>query len=177
MNTNMNVDKFTDPEVVGPGTWFSIHLKAKHITNYEDIENFIKYMVLISETFPCKKCRKHIKEYIRTHPFEDLKQMENEDGEKTGMFKWAWMFHNTVNDRLGKPYVDWDTAWSMYDEEIEVCSKNCGESDHDIPVTFFSDTSNNYKNSTRDQDRKMKLAKGYFRATHVPNNLAVTYVN
>ena len=44
------------------------------------------------------------------------------------MFYWSWLFHNAVNSRIGKDYVDYNTAWDMYsDDEMSVCTSNCGK--------------------------------------------------
>jgi len=117
----------TDPKIIGPGVWFSIHIKAKYAVSDETKQEFIDYMYLLSVTFPCEKCQNHIKAYLETHPFDDLYNLKNQQGEEIGMFKWSWMFHNAVNTRIHKPYVDWNTAWEMYDIEAEICTKNCGE--------------------------------------------------
>ena len=146
-----SVNKLGDPTVVGPGTWYTIHLKAMNSIDNKSIREFIDFMHLLADNFPCPKCREHIKQYIKTHPFSDLIKLEK-NGRKIGMFKWSWMFHNAVNSRLRKPNMDWETAWDLYSGETEVCSKNCDSID-DIPST---------------DNKKLKLAQGYFNAINEP---------
>ena len=172
MNTEIN--KLSDPTIVGPGTWWVTHMKGKDATNDELIEDFIDHMYFLAENFSCKKCRKHIQQYMETHPFDDLKNLRNEEGERIGMFKWSWLFHNAVNTRIGKPYVEWETAVEMFYKEQEVCSKNCEDAgnDHDdIPELQTSEPSEPSEFSTDLSDRKSKLAQGYFMSIGIPNTL------
>jgi hypothetical protein len=90
---------------------------------------FIVRMKEISETFPCPVCRGHAKEYIRTHPMEEYLGVMVEIKSKKqnlGMFVWAWLFHNVVNKRLGKPLMSWGTVVELYlSPESLTCNKNC----------------------------------------------------
>lgn len=156
----------TDPKYIGPGAWYTIHLKAYEATDDKRIDEFIDYMYLLAQKFPCKKCRKHINAYIESHPFEDLVKLKNKEGRRIGMFKWSWLFHNAVNTRLNKPLVDWETAWDMYDVEIEVCSKNCDD------VSDPIDETKHIKELPIDSnDRRSKLVQGYFMNIGIPNTL------
>lgn len=177
LKMNSEINSLTDPKYIGPGVWYNIHLNAYESTDDKGIEDFIDYMYLLALKFPCKNCRKHINKYIEDHPFEDLQNMTNDEGRRIGMFKWAWLFHNAVNTRIHKPNVDWKTAWSMYDQEIEVCSKNCDE---------VEEVSGNKKEGNRAEpdhqhyiedlptdptDRKSKLVQSYFMKIGIPNTL------
>ena len=157
-------NNFTDPKVVGPGLWWYIHSKAKNATTEITIQEFIDLMIYLAEKFPCHTCRKHIKEYIETHPLSELAKLMNEQGERIGMFKWAWLFHNAVNTRINKPYVDWESAIGMfYNDDIEICSKNCHAADGpseeltvDNPAIdnpTIDDSVDNYENPTLVQSR------------------------
>ena len=121
-------NNFSNPAIIGPGVWYSIHLKAKHATTFEKKQEFVEYMEQLSREFPCMECRNHIKEYLDNNPFDIFFQMINKQQQDIGMFKWSWLFHNAVNTRLGKPYVDWETAWGMYDTEDSICNLDCGNS-------------------------------------------------
>ena len=115
----------TDPRILGPSAWTFIHIKAKMAT---DEQTFIDEMYFHYYNFPCLNCRKHIQEYMNTHPFEHFSGMTNSSGRQIGMFRWSWLFHNTVNQRLEKPYMDWDTACEMYEinEDTFTPCTNCG---------------------------------------------------
>ena len=110
-----NKKLITDPSVLGGPAWMFIHLKAKLAVDDISKRIFINEMYFHYNNFPCINCRKHIQEYMETHPFEPFYNMTNSFGKEIGMFKWSWIFHNTVNMRLWKPYLDWETACEMYD--------------------------------------------------------------
>lgn len=175
-----------DPKYVGPGVWFITHTKGKEATNASRIDEFMSFIYMLCEKFSCKNCRKHMTSYVNSHPMEDLKNLENKDGVKIGMFKWSWLFHNAVNTRLNKPYVDWETAWEMYDAE-SACSKNCDEAKddhtdhtgHDHTDTKTGTSDEVIEDLPRDPiDRKSKLVQGYFMSVGIPttlqkNNIAI----
>ena len=157
----------TDPKYIGPGVWYNIHLKSYEATDAKRIEEFIDEMYLLAQKFPCKKCRTHINAYIESHPFDDLRYLKNKEGRPIGMFKWGWLFHNAVNTRLNKPLVDWETAWEMYDLEIEVCSKNCDGVDSEevveTPKKIVEDLPRN------PEERRSKIVQGYFMKVGLAN--------
>jgi hypothetical protein len=168
---NLQINPLSDPKVIGPGTWYVTHLKAYEAINNKKIDEFIDHMYMLAEKFACKKCRKHINTYIEDHPFEDLINLTNEEGRKIGMFKWAWLFHNAVNTRIGKPYVDWETAWEMYsNDDFGVCSKNCDEvkdvEEHEMEHQHIVE-----ELPTDPMDRKSKLAQSYFMKIGIPTTL------
>ena len=94
-----------DPSVVGPDIWKEIHNLAIDVVDQKSEEIFTKYIEDISNNFPCGMCKKHINKYIKSHPFP---------GEYTKYFKWSWIFHNTVNVRIGKNYIPWNKVLSIY---------------------------------------------------------------
>lgn len=158
---------FTDPKKVGTGIWWYIHNTAREAIDDPSISKFIDLMMNLKVKFPCHTCRKHINEYIDTHPFEELRNLVDSDGVRIGMFKWSWLFHNAVNTRIGKPYVDWETAVGMfYNDGIEVCSKNCEEADSH----YQQPTEENHEQQEK-EDRKSKLAQAYFMSVGIPRVL------
>lgn len=160
----------TDPAIIGPGAWYIIHLKAKFAVTKSKKDDFIEFMDILSVEFPCKKCRNHIRKYIDSHPIKDFYNLKNNDGEEIGMFKWSWMFHNAVNTRLGKPYVDWDTAWNMYDsDDNHVCNQSCDEDETDEEVTKVSMV----QRSPHGKIDRDKIIQGYFMATGIPKALGM----
>lgn len=128
----------TDPKIIGPGTWFSIHITAKNAITKDSKDAFIQFMELLRNTFPCLKCRKHINEYMDKNPIRDFYMIRDDKGNDIGMFKYSWLFHNTVNTRLNKPYIDWNTAWSMYsDDTSSVCNIGCNDEDNDTESSNY----------------------------------------
>ena len=91
------------------------------------------------------------------NPFEPFENIKNANGKEIGMFKWAWMFHNTVNLRLHKPFVDWTTAWEMFDTGREVCT-NCSGS---LPNSRDNSYDEVEKKKPNMVDKK-KIVQGYF---------------
>jgi hypothetical protein len=116
----------TNPKLYG-AVWTIMHLMAKHANTDEKKKEFMNFLYLLSVEFPCGNCRNHIQAYLHEHPFEPFMNMINEKGEDIGMFKWSWMFHNTVNARIHKPIMEWETAYHMYDTGHEICT-NCSAS-------------------------------------------------
>lgn len=123
----------TDPKYVGPGTWDVIHRRSFKARTRKTQLEFIILMKDICDGFPCHVCRGHCKEYIKNHPLEEyLEVMIDINGKRLalGLFVWSWKFHNSVNTRLKKPIMSWETAYNIYsDKENLVCSKNCLEAD------------------------------------------------
>ena len=137
----------TDPSKIGPGYWQIIHFKARNSDTLKLKQDFIDFMYLLSVEFPCGNCRNHIQKYLKENPFEPFMNLKNEHGEDIGMFKWSWLFHNAVNIRIHKPYVDWDTAWEMYNTNKEICT-DCGI------------------DSIENKKKKEEIIRGYFLKKH-----------
>ena len=101
---------------INNGIWYTIHmLSAKAITP-ERKAVFREYMKFLSEdNLPCSNCSYHLREYLMQNPLE----------KELNYFVWSWRFHNTVNQRLGKPEVDFETASKLYLHGGAVC-RQCG---------------------------------------------------
>lgn len=112
----------TDSTVFGPGMWYSIHSSAI----FMDESCFIKYIKTLIPKIPCMICREHAEKYLQNHPIEQYIGIKNESQQLIGMFKWTWIFHNDVNYRLKKNIINYNTAYSMYANNSEVCSLTCG---------------------------------------------------
>lgn len=113
----------------GPGVWFSIHTLALKATDNCGKKIFIDFMDSLTETFPCVKCRNHIRNYINEHPIQKFWNEEN------GFFKWSWIFHNVVNLRLNKPIMEYSEALDKYTKPHETCSKGC-DSDSSVYLSY-----------------------------------------
>lgn len=130
----------TDPKIIGPGVWYNIHTKAKLAVDASTKEDFIKEMYFQYHNFPCLNCRNHIQEYMETHPIEPFYTLIDENGKDVGLFKWTWLFHNTVNKRLNKKYMDWETAYNIYnlgESSIKPCT-SCGSDKTKIIQNYFN---------------------------------------
>ncbi len=131
--------ELSNPKVSGPGAWYAIHTMAAHVETREEETNCIRNIKLFCNNFKCLTCRGHAQEYIKQHPMEPYLNVKDDVGRKIGLFKWTWIFHNFVNTRLGKPYINFPTAYSIYtDSNNGVCMTSCGEEEESIPVTIVS---------------------------------------
>jgi hypothetical protein len=127
-NVNHHGSKIAIPEIVGPGTWFCLHLEGYHAKTPAQIQNFIGFITRVTSNFKCLNCRKHAMKYIANHPFEPYVNMTLPNGEQIGMFRYTFDFHNTVNKNIGKPVMDFDEAYKMFsDQDGAVCTKACGQ--------------------------------------------------
>jgi hypothetical protein len=127
--------RMSDPKTFGPGQWQGIHIYASHATTDEIKRAFMDYMHMIADNLKCDKCRQHALDYLSKNPMTDFFNIKNAEGVDIGMLKWTWIFHNSVNSRLGKPLMDWDTCYAMYGEKkVGICQKDCGD-DTAIGVT------------------------------------------
>ena len=167
----------TDPKILGPGIWLTIHLKAKRAIDEQGKRAFISEMFFHYNDFPCGNCREHIQEYMDSHPFEPFYNMKDSSGREIGLFKWSWMFHNAVNTRLHKPYLDWKTAYEMYqlDEDIIKPCTTCGsEKSTGQPIeqnTQEFHQGNNQGNNQGNKIDKNKIIQGYFLRKGIPETL------
>lgn len=124
-----NYKDSTDPKYIGPGVWNTIHKQAYLAQTPSKQQQFIIFMKDTCYNFPCKVCRGHCTEYIKNNPLENYLG-STVDGKLLGLFVWSWKFHNTVNARLKKPIMSWETAVTLYSEsDDKVCSLSCLEAD------------------------------------------------
>lgn len=108
----------SDPVVIGPGTWGVMHSLARKYTSVQE-QKFVKEMIeKIIKNFPCMECRDHAMDYLAKNPI-------NLDGEKMTVFIWTVDFHNFVNTRLHKDYIDIQDALDLWSGE-NVCFEDCG---------------------------------------------------
>jgi len=136
----------TDPKYIGPGVWNTIHKQAYLAKTPIQQQQFIIFMKSVCYEFPCKVCRGHCTEYIKNNPLEAYLN-STMDGQPLGLFIWSWKFHNTVNSRLKKPIMGWETAITLYSEsDDKVCSLSCleaeNEDENNLNLSYPSNPSN-----------------------------------
>jgi hypothetical protein len=119
-------NKIANPTSFGPGIWYVIHLMARDANNETKKLQFKEFIENVVSSLPCSECQKHATEYYQKNPLKDMWNIK-ENGEDVGMFKWAWTFHNTVNNRLKKPFVSWENAKMLFSKEDGVCTSECGK--------------------------------------------------
>jgi hypothetical protein len=118
--------KLANPNSFRPGAWLVIHILAYRAKTNEEKQCFIKTMEKICDGLKCGTCKPHCIAYQKEHPISRYWNVKDENGQDIGMFKWSWAFHNAVNSRLGKPIMDFKTAYDLYSDMPEMfCKKDC----------------------------------------------------
>lgn len=86
------------------------------------------YIILVTEMIAelpnsACRCRDHGQQYLKEHPMESMIGWTDRAGHPIGMFVWSWRFHNSVNIRLGREPLDWDSA--LKEHQPETCDEIC----------------------------------------------------
>lgn len=119
---------FTNPKYIGPGMWVAIHTMARQATTYDKKKAFVEFMNGLRLSFPCSVCRKHLNTYLDSHPFDDYwTKIDPTTGEDIGLFFYTVDMHNSINIRLGKAFMDHQTAIALYSPDNDVCALDCQE--------------------------------------------------
>lgn len=121
-------DRLSDPRNFGPGLWSAIHTEAAAATTPERKKSFLDFIYRQTSMLKCQACRHHATKYLSENPPEDYLDLQDSEGRETGLFEWTWIFHNTVNRRLGKPEVSREEANQLFlQPDSSICYTNCGE--------------------------------------------------
>lgn len=144
----------SNPVVTGPGLWYIIHLTAHDADTPEKIKDYIEFLFKIVTRHPCGECRTEGTKYLQMTPPNNYEKTRDDKGRLNGMFLHSWMFHNNVNQRLGKPTISYRTAWEMFDHTDQpVCPIGCGKSNPQSSVKFEpSSVSSTLSNSPYESD-------------------------
>lgn len=113
-------------EIVGPGIWFELHVLGLQCRNRDkDKQNRLvdKVNYLLSYFF-CSICRNHFRLLCKKIPLNKFFDIIDEHGNDIGPFKWTWLIHNRVNQRLGKDTIPLNIALRMYEEVLESIEGN-----------------------------------------------------
>jgi len=98
-----------DPKIWGEKCWFFLHTVS---LNYpvepenRDINKHRDYINNLCDVLPCNICKSHFVEYIREHP----PCLDN----RRCFVNWVLDFHNSVNERTGKPVFLFDQFIDEY---------------------------------------------------------------
>ena len=125
----MSSSKFDDPASFGPGVWFTIHVRSLSAKDDASKKEFAAMVKDIIEHIKCQDCHDHAIAYIKKNPIERYFGIKDEKtAAQIGCFKWTWIFHNSVNKRIGKKELDFKTALMIYAPTDGKCT-NCGSGD------------------------------------------------
>lgn len=130
----MTADNIThDVSVIGPGMWVAIHLLAANAQTPKDVQLFKDYMQFLRDNFPCHTCQAHIGKFMDSHPYSNYTS-DFIDGKEIGYFRLSWYLHSAVNERLGKKFFPFQTAYDIY-FKTAICMDVCPGIIADQPVS------------------------------------------
>lgn len=95
-------------------SWSRIHRLASRAMTPDLKEYFINYMTYLRDNFPCDNCKYHINARMTDRPIQTYYGIKNGDGYEYGVSKWAWEFHNEINQRLRKAKMSWEEYKTLY---------------------------------------------------------------
>lgn len=93
------------PDEWGSRFWFVMHTVAyyyPHNPSVDDMTSVRHFFESFGRLLPCRSCRNHYRELLRTNPIDEIVQ------DRMALLRWIHMVHNRVNARLGKPELSWD---------------------------------------------------------------------
>lgn len=107
------VEQLSNPETWGPAMWFVNHLgsvSAPEVVPPEKREKYWNYIDGLPEMLPCQKCAGHAREFVDQH----APHKEHICASRENLVKFFVDFHNSVNDRSGKPQLTYDEVYQMF---------------------------------------------------------------
>lgn len=110
-------------EIISPGIWYTIH--SDPLNDNLNINHVINKLDDLQNTFFCEECRDHIKLFCRKYPIREYVKEKLKQGMdiQIAVFRWTWLLHNDVNQRLGKDIIPFRLAFMIYRESLEPCGR------------------------------------------------------
>lgn len=93
----------------GPVYWKFLHLLAVTYPDkpsYKDKVGMSQFLTYFPNLIPCETCRNHTVTFFRSNSQQINQALES----KQELFYFFWMFHNSVNTRIGKPVISFQEA-------------------------------------------------------------------
>jgi hypothetical protein len=90
------MERHIPPRVWGPHWWFVLHNLADTATTPNAVGEHKKLMASLISRLPCQECVTHGKKWLAKHFIDNIET-------RTDLKQWMVDFHNSVNDKLGKP--------------------------------------------------------------------------
>jgi len=119
------MEPWADPKTYAH-KWIDIHSLSANIKTKSDNTYILKSICIIIDSIHCNKCREHAMAYLKENNPKKSFDVKDENGVYVGLFNYFYDFHNTVNIRIGKPYMNYETAKEMYYTKSEACEDFCG---------------------------------------------------
>ena len=102
-----------DPVIWGPGRWAQLHMMAFsypiYPTSVQQAQMY-RYIQSIPQSLPCRVCRQHASEYLKSHE----KDVQWATESQKNLFILFVNFHNDVNKRLGKRTYTFQDAYDIW---------------------------------------------------------------
>jgi len=99
-----------NPKIWGPGTWTLFHcMSATYPKDPSDADKrvYARFFLDMSKVLPCAHCREHSRDFLKKNPIRNV--LSN----RSSFQLWVIDFHNSVNEKLGKPTVSCGQAMKM----------------------------------------------------------------
>lgn len=95
-----------DPKRDGAQIWPTIHIFAANADTPEQQQAYVNFIKSLTIMYPCERCRNHTSKFLESYPVEDY------TGSAQKLLYWSWIYHDSVNQKLGKP-VDQRWTWEQ----------------------------------------------------------------
>lgn len=96
--TSFDFSSYSKPSIIGPGTWYMLHLKASDIDSIEDIISLHGDIDRIRRRFSCENCRDHFNEFSQKYSPTVAMEKDVSDFRRNikpeHLAKWIVMAHN-----------------------------------------------------------------------------------
>jgi len=107
----MNNINSINPNIWGPSGWKFLHyisLGYPDNPTDRDKQNYKNFFYSLSNVIPCQKCSNNFKKNLNDYPIDN--SLDNRES----LSKWLIDIHNSVNQELNKPILDYNTAIDLY---------------------------------------------------------------
>lgn len=110
-----------DTRLWGPHIWETLHIVSFHMPEnptQQEQDDILELVYVIGKTLPCDNCRTHFSKLLNSYP----PQYHSQSRDK--FTRWLVEVHNRVNERLGKPRIDYDFVKNKYDSMKGTCTSS-----------------------------------------------------
>lgn len=115
-----------DVRLWGPHAWEFLHACTYAYPDHpseEEQQNTKVFFESMAHVLPCERCKMHYGRMLRDMPIDShLKSRE-------ALARWLVEAHNRVNDRTGKPRVEYDYIKTKYDGMRGTCRTEVNPND------------------------------------------------
>ncbi len=113
------ISNVSSPDTWGPAMWFMNHLgsiSAPEVIPLDKREKYWHYIDGLPEILPCKKCSVHARAYVDQYS----NQKDIICSSRDNLVRFFVDFHNSVNERTGKPKITYDEVYKMFSGPVSI---------------------------------------------------------